>query len=414
MFRLVGDKVFDGFGPGGLSGAGDPPMIELALPGRKAATRKLLRAQCPRQPGVYGMIDADGKLIYVGKSKCLRARLLSYLSRKADPKAQRIIASALRLVLEPAPQEFTALLREIELIRRWCPKFNVKGHPGRLRRAYIALGRGPAPYAYVAEQPSGRDRLVVGPLRPTRSLRRMVEIVNDQFRLRDCPKGIQVAFRDPSRRAGSAGRECQPSRSGRQSRPYDAPVCIRRELGTCLGPCCGGCSSRQYADRVRAAGAFLRGSDLAALDRLERSMRSAAACEQFERAASFRDALATLRDLHALLEQLRTVRETYSFVYPLPSYAGGQTWYFIHRGQVISAAPAPINRRTARECLKTLEKVYPSGSPKLSQIAPDDPDLVLIVSGWFREYAKELARTIAPEEARRRCLEKAIGAAKSA
>ena len=398
MFRLVGDKVFDGFGPGGLSGAGDPPMIELALPGRKAATRKLLRRECPREPGVYGMIDADGKLIYVGKSKCLRARLLSYLSRKADPKAQRIIASARRLVIEPAPQEFTALLREIELIRRWCPKFNVKGHPGRLRRGYVALGRGPAPYAYVAEQPSGRDRLAVGPLRPTRSLRRMVEMLNDQFRLRDCPKGIQVAFRDQLT----------------LFEPAASPVCIRRELGTCLGPCCRGCSSRQYADRVRAAGAFLRGSDLAALDRLEHSMRSAAACEQFERAASFRDMLATLRDLHALLEQLRTVRETYSFIYSLPSYAGGQTWYFIHRGQVISAAPAPINRRTARECLKTLEQVYPAGSPKFSQIAPDDPDLVLIVSGWFRECPKELKRAILPEEARRRCLAKAVAAAKSA
>lgn len=398
MFRLVDERVFDGFGLCGLSGQGQPRAAEVALPAGKAARRKLLRGECPREPGVYGMIDADGKLIYVGKSKCLRARLLSYLSRKADPKAQRIIASARRLVLEPAPQEFTAFLREIELIRRWRPKFNVKGHPGRLRRAYIALGRGPAPYAYVADQPSGRDRLVVGPLRPSRALRRMVQMLNDCFGLRDCAKGAAIVFRDQ--------RELFEGDA--------APHCLRADLGTCLAPCAAGCSSRQYSERVRAAAGFLRGEDLRALDRLQRSMRSAASCEQFERAASFRDMLATLRELHAILEQLRTVRETYSFVYPMASYNGGQTWYLIHRGQVIAAAPAPANRRTARECLKTLERVYPSGSPKLSQITPDDPDLVLIVSGWFREHPKELARTILPEEARQRCLDKSAAAAKSA
>ena len=100
MFRLISDVPFDAFGPCGLSGRGEPRAVELAMPSGKAAARKLLRAECPREPGVYGMIDAEGKLVYVGKSKCLRKRLLTYLSRKADPKAQRIIAAARRLVLE--------------------------------------------------------------------------------------------------------------------------------------------------------------------------------------------------------------------------------------------------------------------------------------------------------------------------
>ena len=298
------------------------------------------------------------------------------------------------------------MVRELELIRRWCPRFNVKGHPGRLRRGYILLGRVPAPYAYVAHQPSGRDRLAIGPLRPSRALYRMVRILNDSFQLRDCAKQL--------RRAGCAGRSPGANADGRHSRPYDDFGCLRGQMGTCLGPCCGGCSSRQYADRVRAAAAFLRGTDLSALGRIERSMRAASAAEHFERAASFRDALAALGNLQAMLEELRTVRQTYSFVYPLPSYTGAPTWYCIDHGQVIAVAPAPTNRRSARECLKVLDRVYPTGVSKLGQEPPDDPDLVLIVSAWFRDYPDELHRIIPPDQARQQCSAKAAAAVRSA
>ena len=60
MIRLISDAPFDGFGPCGLSGHGEPRAVELAMPSGKAAARKLLRGDCPREPGVYGMIDAGG------------------------------------------------------------------------------------------------------------------------------------------------------------------------------------------------------------------------------------------------------------------------------------------------------------------------------------------------------------------
>ena len=54
-----------------------------------AASRKLVRENCPLAPGVYGMIDGDGRLIYVGKSKALRERLASYFAGKStDPKVR--------------------------------------------------------------------------------------------------------------------------------------------------------------------------------------------------------------------------------------------------------------------------------------------------------------------------------------
>ncbi|MCR4415410.1 MAG: UvrB/UvrC motif-containing protein, partial [Thermoguttaceae bacterium] len=332
---------FDGFGGSFLCADRFLRAQEFPLDAAGASARQRLRRDCPAEPGVYGMVDAEDRLIYVGKSKCLRDRLSSYLSVGADLKARHIIAQAKRLLWEPAPHEFAALLRELELIRRWCPRFNVRGRPGRIRRGYVALGGDPAPRAYVTERPSRRDRLLVGPLRPTRVLRQMVRMVNDCFQLRDCPDKTPVFFGDQQ-----------------ELFPGDpAPRCLRRDFGTCLGPCARGCTRRQYAARVQAARDFLTSGNTGVLDELERAMRSAAAREDFEHAAALRDLWQGLRELHEQLERLKTVRREYSFVYPLPSYGGRESWHLVHRGQVMAVVDAPRNRRTAREAMAAMTRV---------------------------------------------------------
>jgi excinuclease ABC subunit C len=398
VFLPIEDAIehFQGFGPSRLAANRELPAEEVLIPnGDLAVSRRLLRDRCPASPGVYGMIDAEGRVIYVGKSKSLRARLTSYFHMASlDSKSRRIIASARRMAWEPGPHEFVALLRELELIRRFCPRFNVRGRPGRGRRVYVALGAGAAARAYVTEKVSRRDRLVVGPLRAGRDLRRMVRTVNDCFQLRDCPAKAAVAFSD--QKELFAGRA--------------ASGCIRWELGTCLGPCRGNCSSRQYADHVARARDFLRGVDSSILLRLERSMRSAAAAERYLRAAALRDQWRELTNLHELLERVRTVERTYSFVYPLPSYGPGETWYLIRRGQVVGATPSPTNPRAARHAMIALERTYFPGPRQIDLALPDDPDLILLVSFWFRAHPEELRRTLAPEAARQRCLELASGA----
>ena len=74
-------------------------------------------------PRVYGMIDDRVRLIYVGKAKNLRSRLLSYFPENSrDPKAGKIISRTKRLVWEQSGDELAALLRELELIQRIRPK----------------------------------------------------------------------------------------------------------------------------------------------------------------------------------------------------------------------------------------------------------------------------------------------------
>ena len=89
MVGLFARRAFTGFGPDYLA-----PERLVALHQvhgkRSAALKGKVRQECPKCPGVYGMVDGDGVLIYVGKAKCLRSRLLSYFrSRSRDPKAGR-------------------------------------------------------------------------------------------------------------------------------------------------------------------------------------------------------------------------------------------------------------------------------------------------------------------------------------
>ncbi len=387
---------FEGFGASQATLGPAPSAGEMTLAADDASSRRLIRRNCPQAPGIYGMVDAQGHLIYVGKSKSLRNRLLSYLTGKAlDSKARRIITHARRLLWETAPHEFTALIRELELIRRWSPRFNVRGRPGRRRRAYLGLGRGPAPHVYLTDEPSRRDRLLVGPLYPSRDLERMVRRANDWFQLRDCSDRVVMRFADE--------RLLFPER-------YEAR-CLRHAMGLCLGPCVAACTMGQYVHRARSARDFLCGSNPAALERLQGAMRSAAETEQYERAAALRDAWQDLTALDALLQRLRTVRRTYSFVYPLPSYKRGEAWFLIHRGQVAAVVPAPRSRTAARRCLRTLDNVYAAGPTTVGQMLPDDPDSILIVSQWFAARPEELVRTLRPDAARALTLAHAPAAA---
>src|SRR5919205_3113814 len=92
-----------------------------------AGLRALVRAGAEDRPGVYRMLGTEGEVIYVGKSKRVRTRLLSYFrgSYPAD-KGARIVREAATIEWEYVPSEFGALLRELRLIKQLRPRFNVK------------------------------------------------------------------------------------------------------------------------------------------------------------------------------------------------------------------------------------------------------------------------------------------------
>src|SRR5579884_3985864 len=340
MKGLFARQAFTGFGPHGLP-AGEPPSgrVEGKRPRR---LRARVRAECPRLPGVYGMVDAAGELAYVGKAKDLRARLLSYFRPNSrDPKAGRIIEAARLIAWETAHGEFAALLRELELIRRWQPRFNVQGQPRRYRRCYVCVGRKPAPYVFAAGRPPATALAAFGPVPAGGRLRDAVRRVNDRFRLRDCPQAQQMVFAD----------------QGELFPVLRTPGCLRHEIGTCLGPCAAACSRGDYRAGVRAALAFLCGDDRTPLEELERDMTAASAALAFERAAALRDRLEALTWLGERLAHVRRAGAL-SCVYPVTGHDGSERWYLIRCGRVRAVLPRPVGEEAERAAAATLAATF--------------------------------------------------------
>ena len=332
------------------------------------------------------MIDAHGRLIYLGKAKALRPRLLSYFrARSRDPKAGHILRDTRAITWEHAPSEFAALLRELELIRVWRPRFNIRGQPHRRRRTYVCLGRPPAPYAFLSRRPPAGALGVFGPVSAGRRAREAVYYCNDWFRLRDCSQAQAMHFAD--------GTELFPT--------VRTAGCLRYEIRTCLGPCAGACSRKKYYDHVRAARAFLCGAPVV-VERLEREMMEASQALAFERAARLRDRLESFRWLQEHLKRIRLRRQSHSFVYPVSGHQANDIWYLIHRGNVEWTIAVPDDAVGRRRAARSIRAVYQTKRPRPERPTVEEVDTILLVAAWFRRHPEERARCLRPGELLRR------------
>lgn len=366
-------EAFAGFGPFTLTGS-EAPLTTVRARGPRRL-RKAMRQHCPRLPGVYGMLDAAGELIYVGKARSLRGRLLSYFRPSRDEKAGKIIAETRALVWEQTTDEFAAILRELELIRRWKPRFNVAGQPRRQRRCYLCIGRRPALFAYVVTKPPSNAVGVYGPLSGIRQAREAARRVCDWFRLRDCPQKQEMVFADQS--------ELFPV--------IRTPGCLRHDLGNCLAPCAAACTQSEYAFHVAAARDFLDGKDRSPLDQLRTRMNTAAASLEYERAAVLRDRLDNLTWLFESLERIRLAVRN-SFVYPVLGHDGATRWYLVRRGLVRGVLPEPADDEARQQAREKLDEAFGGGAAGVPGL--DEVDGVLLVAGWFARHKAERERTL--------------------
>jgi excinuclease ABC subunit C len=348
---------------------------------------------CREVPGTYRMTSADGEVIYVGKSKALRTRLLSYFRAKFPvDKGARILREAAALEWEPQPTEFAALLMELRLIKQLRPRYNVSMKRDARHHAFVRVSRGPAPRFHVVRG-AGTDETgtFYGPFRGALQLEEALRELNDVLGLRDCRLDQPIHFAD------------QPDLLPLPSR---TPGCIRHEIGKCLGPCVAAVREDEYMARFRAAREFLEGKHDAPLAPLRAQMEASSDALDFERAATMRDKIIRLESLREQFARIRFALESLSFVYtvPCPLKSGDDRAYVIRRGRVRAEYPAPrtaAERRTFDARVAELLAPVDRGS---STVPGHEVDEVLLVAAWFRKHPKELKRAKEYGEATRAAL----------
>jgi excinuclease ABC subunit C len=359
------------------------PKLDLLRPPTAEARIKemesLVRESAENRPAVYRMVAVDGEVVYVGKSKQLRSRLLSYFRGSyPEDKGARILRDAHSIDWEYVPSEFAALLAELRAIKRYRPRRNVALMRDARNLCFIKVTGGKAPRLAVVRGPGTDDMAVyygpfLGAVRVSEAVRELADVLG----LRDCSLDKKMQFSDQSELFQLAPR---------------TPGCLRYELKKCLGPCIAAVSSSDYMQRVRMARAFLDGTDDSPIEALRAEMEGSSSRLEYERAAAYRDKLHRLEALRAEFGRLRFAVESLSFAYTVPGNDGKERVYAIRRGRVRGEMEVPSNAVEQSALDEMLAQVF-SDAVDGMQVPSHEIDELLLLSSWFRRFPRELDRT---------------------
>lgn len=352
--------------------------LRLPLPATDLGTlRQRVRALVENRPGVYRMTDATGRVLYVGKAKRLRARLLSYFrAAYPDDKAARILHAAHDIHWEYVPSEFAAYLAELRQIHRHRPHFNLRLNQTR-RAVFVKLSGGPAPRITSGTAIGTEDARCYGPFRSLGRTAEAVRTLADLLGLRDCAVTMPIVF------SGQGDLFDQPRRA----------ACMRHEFGFCAGPCAGFVAEWDYRERVETALAFLEGRTIQPIDRVVAAMQAAAARSEFELAAKWREKFEQLEWLFGAIVRARTAVDLLTFVYRDPGAFGDDRVYLIRRGVVRATFPypaTPIEHEAFRGAVANeIERPEPPAGPLPTECI----DELLLIMAWFRAHPEAFRRT---------------------
>lgn len=239
------------------------------------------RRALPDAPGVYLFKEDGGRVLYVGKAKSIRKRVGSHFSKSHGHAATEMIAAIADIDFVATETEAEALLAEQEFIKRHRPRFNI-----RLRddKSYPYIGISldeDYPRVYFTRERHRRERAYFGPFSNAKRVRETLDLLGKVFQYRTC-EGAQ-----PGRQSGSP--------------------CLDYYIKRCQAPCVGYVSRDEYREGIETIVAFLSGRYRQIERELESSMQLAAADQEFEAAALFRN---RLRAVRSLLERQRIASET--------------------------------------------------------------------------------------------------------
>jgi excinuclease ABC subunit C len=222
----------------------------------------------PKAPGVYRMFDAKGDVLYVGKAKNIRKRVLNYARPTAyDARIARMIAATVTMEFVTTKTETEALLLEANLIKRLRPRFNVLLRDDKSFPYILITSDHWAPQILKHRGARTRPGQYYGPFASAGAVNRTINALQRAFLLRSCSDSFFES----------------------RTRP-----CLLHQIKRCAAPCTGEIDFAGYTELVREANEFLSGHSRSVQQELASAMDHASEALDFEHAAIFRDRLAAL------------------------------------------------------------------------------------------------------------------------
>ena len=217
------------------------------------------------KPGVYLMKDETGKIIYVGKAKSLIKRVKQYFLRPQEGKVFRMVREIDDFDTIETLNEKEALLLEINLIRKYYPKYNILLKDGK-SYPYIALNKKGDPFLKIAYKDIDKNFKYFGPYPNSQACYKTIDLINKLFPLRKC--------------------------QNLKSEP-----CLYYHLGQCLGPCINRITEEQYEPLIEEINHFLNGETSKIKEKIKLEMIEASEKLEFEKAKECKDLLDSINQI---------------------------------------------------------------------------------------------------------------------
>jgi excinuclease ABC subunit C len=227
----------------------------------------------PTSSGCYLMKNKDGKVIYVGKAKNLKARVTSYFNQSAkNPKTEILVSHITDFDFLITANDTEAFVLENNLIKKHTPKYNIRLRDDKTY-PYVVLDRDePFPrLEYVRRPDRKKNKLIFGPFVTGSNIWEVMKVITKSFKLRDCTLRDFLSRKEP---------------------------CLLFQMKQCSAPCVKYISQIEYEKDLELALNFFKSKDKSneSLKVLEERMLEAAEKEDFEHAAILRDQLKLLKD----------------------------------------------------------------------------------------------------------------------
>lgn len=228
----------------------------------------------PSEPGVYRYYDKKGEILYVGKAKNLKNRVLSYFNKsQIGYKTRMMVSKIVRLETTVVNSEYDALLLENNLIKEYQPFYNIllkddKSYP------WICIKKEPFPRIFLTRNVIKDGSEYYGPYAKVKQAKTLIEVIKNIYKLRTCSLNLAP----------------EKIKEGKYK------VCLEYHIKNCAGPCEELESEEEYAQKLNAIRGIIKGEFKAAREYLEAEMYNYAAKLEFENAQQSKEKLQILEN----------------------------------------------------------------------------------------------------------------------
>ena len=231
----------------------------------------------PNSPGVYQYFDKNGKILYVGKAKNLKKRVLSYFNKNHDSHRIGVMVKKIHEIKHiVVASETDALLLENNLIKKHQPRFNVmlkddKTYP------WICIKNERFPRVFPTRRLVKDGSEYYGPFTSFKTVNTLLDLIKGLYKLRTCNYDLAE----------------DKIRSGKYK------VCLEYHLGNCLGPCEALQPEEEYNNNIEAIRQIVKGNFKDSLQRFRNQMKAHAEKMEFEDAQRIKNKIDVLENYQA-------------------------------------------------------------------------------------------------------------------